>query len=186
MTPLHLEVLCGKCGKWFPDLARALTHWLNALLPEEVQKFLACSGAMTVPGSLPSAVEVIFLSAGDLRVLARHYLGPAHDSWTDILTFPETHQILIAGEVLLQQAHEHNWDPENEWLFLVAHGVLHLIGFSDHHPSLRDTMHRIQYLWVNSFPPTLRSCLQVVRRHLPCPERSCRNEAICENFWLLS
>jgi probable rRNA maturation factor len=100
----------------------------------------------------PWEVSVAFTSDADLQVLHRDYLDD--DSPTDIMTFPfeddgdwagvgETVRggdIAISVDRAAEQAADGNWSTSSELRFLVAHGVLHLLGWDDSTPEKRVAM----------------------------------------------
>jgi probable rRNA maturation factor len=100
----------------------------------------------------PWEVSVAFTSDAELQVLHRDYLDD--DSPTDIMTFPfevdgdwaGMGDIVRGGDIAIsvdraaEQAAEGNWSTPSELKFLVAHGVLHLLGWDDSTPEKRVAM----------------------------------------------
>jgi probable rRNA maturation factor len=100
----------------------------------------------------PWEVSVAFTSDAELQVLHRDYLDD--DSPTDIMTFPfevdgdwaGVGDIVRGGDIAIsvdraaEQAVDGNWSTSSELRFLVAHGVLHLLGWDDATPEKRVAM----------------------------------------------
>lgn len=95
-------------------------------------------------------VCVVFTSDGALRRLHAQFMGL--DSPTDIMTFPyaddddATEPAERGGDVVIsvdrarEQAGDEGWSLEAELRFLVAHGLLHLLGWDDQTPEERQAM----------------------------------------------
>lgn len=81
-------------------------------------------------------LNYIFLSDEELLDINRSYLG--HDFYTDIITFPLHEKgepieadIYISVDRVKDNAREFNTDFEQELMRVIAHGLLHLCGYSD-------------------------------------------------------
>jgi probable rRNA maturation factor len=92
----------------------------------------------------PWEISIVFADDDELRRLHREYLGD--DTPTDIMTFPNESgdgdwfgdesgsvggDIAISVDRAREQCADEGWDACRELLFLVAHGVLHLLGWDD-------------------------------------------------------
>ena len=92
-----------------------------------------------------ATVSVVFINDSAMRKMNKQFLN--HDYVTDIITFP-LDEDLVDGELYIsvdtaaRQALEYGVSTHNEILRLVVHGVLHLIGFDDATPALREEMHK--------------------------------------------
>lgn len=103
--------------------------------PEQVKRWLA-----TIIESENKSLEhlnIIFCSDDYLYRINVDYLG--HDTLTDIITFPyQTDPIegdlFISVDRLKDNAQTYQTPFHRELLRVMAHGVLHLIGFSDKSP----------------------------------------------------
>jgi len=77
----------------------------------------------------------IFCSDNYLYELNQKYLK--HNSFTDIITFDYSAKKVISGEVYIsidrirENAVKFNEEFKNELLRVMAHGVLHLLGYKD-------------------------------------------------------
>jgi probable rRNA maturation factor len=86
-----------------------------------------------------STLTVVFVNAARMQDLNREYLG--RDYATDVLSFaypgetaggfPFLGEIVIAPEVAARQARRWRTSPDREMRRLLAHGLLHLLGY-DH------------------------------------------------------
>ncbi|MEM6262089.1 MAG: rRNA maturation RNase YbeY [Bacteroidota bacterium] len=94
-------------------------------------------------------VNYIFCSDPYLLKLNQEYLQ--HNYFTDILTFPSSPtqsnglaaDIYISIDRVKDNASTHNTSFDDELHRVMSHGLLHLIGFSDHEPGEKEQM-RIQ------------------------------------------
>jgi len=118
-------------------------HWDDGRLTSEQTKRLtqvieAVNKYMSTGDS--AEVSVSFMDADEIRELNRDYRGK--DAATDVLSFPVNDvlkmgpgrplgDIAICMDVARRQAREYGHSLERELAFLVAHGMLHLLGF-DH------------------------------------------------------
>ncbi len=92
-----------------------------------------------------ATVSVVFIDDPAMRRMNKKFLQ--HDYVTDIITFPMVEnevdgELYISVDTARRQAAEYGVSFQMEVLRLVVHGVLHLIGFDDATPKLRERMHR--------------------------------------------
>ncbi|TAI47561.1 rRNA maturation RNase YbeY [Flagellimonas allohymeniacidonis] len=80
-------------------------------------------------------VSYIFKDDDGLLRINQSYLN--HDWYTDIITFDYVQGRVISGDIFIstervnENAKEYQVDFEEELLRVMAHGLLHLMGFSD-------------------------------------------------------
>lgn len=83
--------------------------------------------------------DIIYVFCDDdyLIEINRKFLN--HDTYTDIITFPESNnkkiisgQILISIPRVIENAKERGLNFEDEFDRVLIHGVLHLMGYEDH------------------------------------------------------
>lgn len=115
----------------------------KALIAEAAR--LALSAAR---GELDS-VEITLVDDGKIRDLNRRFLG--RDNTTDVIAFEaEAGPEGVAGEVIIgadtarRQAVEAGHSVQAELCLLVAHGLLHVLGYEDEDPGSRAEMNRLQ------------------------------------------
>ncbi|WP_297760202.1 rRNA maturation RNase YbeY [uncultured Muriicola sp.] len=97
------------------------TDWLKSLIISEDK----------IPGNL------CFVLTTDDQVLEinKKYLG--HTDFTDVITFDYTKGSEIHGDILIsmdrikENAKKYKVKPEDELRRVMAHGVLHLVGYTD-------------------------------------------------------
>ena len=106
-----------------------------------------------VPDACATEVSVSFVSDDEIRGLNRDYRGK--DAVTDVLSFPVGDEFLMGPErplgdivicidVARRQAEEYGHSLERELAFLVAHGMLHLLGFDHETPEDEAAMRATQ------------------------------------------
>ncbi|MEX0362909.1 MAG: rRNA maturation RNase YbeY [Allomuricauda sp.] len=80
-------------------------------------------------------IDYVFCSDKYLLELNREYLN--HDTFTDIITFDYTDANLISGDIfvsidrVIENANKFEVAFENELRRVMAHGLLHLMGYKD-------------------------------------------------------
>jgi len=92
-------------------------------------------------------LHVILCSDEELLLLNKQYLN--HDTLTDIITFPYHEpgqpvdgELYISIERVRENAGSLQVDLQDELDRVIAHGMLHLIGFDDHSPEQQEEMRR--------------------------------------------
>ena len=76
-----------------------------------------------------------FCTDSELLKINQEFLQ--HDTLTDIITFDYSHRDLLEGEIFIshervtENANQFKEEFNHEFLRVLAHGVLHLIGFQD-------------------------------------------------------
>ncbi len=121
---------------------------LRGLIRRAVLATLAAEGV-----SGPVRVEVALTDDETIRRLKARYLGI--DEATDVLSFPagewpgrsgnrfrDLGQVVIARPFVERQAEAQGRPFEKELVFLVVHGVLHLLGYRDDDPAGLEEMRR--------------------------------------------
>ena len=100
-------------GRGRPVRVTGLAGWLKRVAPARAR----------------GVVTIAFVSDAHMRRLNRRYRRK--DYATDVLSFPETRDIVIAKGVARRQAREHGHSESVELRVLSLHGLLHLLGY-DH------------------------------------------------------
>ena len=89
-------------------------------------------------------LNIIFCSDKYLLEMNKKHLS--HDYLTDIITFDYTEDNIISGDLFIsiervqENAMQFNVDYNNELKRVVIHGILHLVGYSDHTDSEKKIM----------------------------------------------
>jgi probable rRNA maturation factor len=81
------------------------------------------------------SVSVAFV--GDKAMREANSVYRSLDKPTDVLSFPKLNEILIDYAQIRRQARELKKKTEDELIFILVHGLLHLIGRRDHTEKLR-------------------------------------------------
>ena len=98
-----------------------VSSWLNKIATQE--------------GCAIRRINYIFCSDTYLLEVNKQYLN--HDYYTDIITFDLSEDDTITSDIYISidrvkdNAQTHEVSSENELLRVLAHGLLHLIGFND-------------------------------------------------------
>jgi len=81
--------------------------------------------------------ELAFVFCSDEKILEVNQNFLQHDYYTDIITFDYCEGEIVSGDIFIsvervqENAVSHRVDYNTELLRVLAHGVLHLIGFQD-------------------------------------------------------
>jgi probable rRNA maturation factor len=100
-------------------------------------------------GTLPDTVSVAIVDDDRIREINRSFRGT--DATTDVIAFEaEDEPDRVAGEVIVsadtarRQAEEYGHSLQRELCLLVAHGVLHVLGYEDYDADARERMMALQ------------------------------------------
>lgn len=110
------------------------TEWLTAIITKEKK----------VTGN----ISYVFCSDEHLLTINKEYLN--HDYYTDIITFDYTDNGIVSGDIFISldrikdHAKEYKVTFENELYRVIAHGVLHLIGYNDKTDEDQDLMTKME------------------------------------------
>jgi rRNA maturation RNase YbeY len=100
---------------------RDLKNWIGKVLELE--------------GSAPGDINIILTSDKNLRDINVKYLS--RDYYTDIITFDYSGEDYISGDLYIsidrvrENAKTYKEDEQRELWRVIAHGVLHLLGYGD-------------------------------------------------------
>ena len=89
-------------------------------------------------------LNYLFVNDEEILVANRQFVG--HDYYTDIITFDYSRADRIAGDILISletvasNAEKFKCSFEREFLRVIIHGVLHLVGINDKGPGEREIM----------------------------------------------
>ncbi len=68
---------------------------------------------------------------GDSKMTELNYIYRGYNRPTDVLSFTELNEIIIDLQAIKRQARELKKSWESELIFILVHGLLHLIGYDD-------------------------------------------------------
>jgi probable rRNA maturation factor len=111
---------------------RKISNWIKAICSKEHRE----AGAITY----------VFCSDEYLRSLNQDFLR--HNTYTDILSFDLSEGQQVAGEIYIsidrirENAVNFNESFENELRRVMAHGILHFLGYKDKSPTQKAQMRR--------------------------------------------
>lgn len=101
--------------------------------------------------------ELAFVFCSDDKILEINRNFLQHDYYTDIITFDYCEGETISGDVFIsvervkENATSHKAEYKEELLRVIAHGVLHLIGFQDKTPKNKIEMTKNEDLCISLF-----------------------------------
>lgn len=117
-------------------------------------------------GISKAQITVAIVDDPCIHELNRRFLN--HDEPTDVLSFALDQrpgfvegEIVASADTAASRAVEFDWPPEDELLLYVVHGTLHLAGYDDKTPELRDEMRRRERHYLGEFglvPPYDDGC----------------------------
>lgn len=151
MEPDRIGVACegavdAACADRLVDQARSLLGLLRA-------------GEELAPG--PVELSLVLCDDAFIRPLNARWRG--RDAATDVLSFPldegdNLGDVVLSQETAARRVKPGQWGLEEELLFLLIHGLLHLLGHDHEDPDERAAMESAeQELWTGlGRPGTLR------------------------------
>ncbi len=101
--------------------------------------------------------ELAFVFCSDEKILEVNQNFLQHDYYTDIITFDYCEGEIVSGDIFIsvervaENATSHNVEYNAELLRVLAHGVLHLIGFQDKSPKNKKEMTENEDLCMSLF-----------------------------------
>jgi rRNA maturation RNase YbeY len=99
-------------------------------------------------------ISIVFMTDDSLLDMNRHYL--AHDYYTDIITFDYTADFggKISGDLFISldrvrdNATQNQVSEEGEIFRVIAHGVLHLLGYQDKTENQKKEMRALEDFFI--------------------------------------
>ena len=113
---------------------RSVKAWLNEILKSE--------------NKLAGQISIIFTTDKYLLEINKKYLDK--DYYTDIITFDYSKGKHISGDLFIsierirENAKEYGTETKKELLRVMAHGMLHLIGYGDSTEDEKNHMRRLE------------------------------------------
>lgn len=101
--------------------------------------------------------ELAFIFCSDEKILEVNQNFLQHDYYTDIITFDYCEGEIVSGDIFIsvervkENATSHNAEYNTELIRVLAHGVLHLIGFQDKSPKKKKEMTQNEDLCISLF-----------------------------------
>ena len=101
--------------------------------------------------------EIAFVFCDDEKILEVNRNFLQHDYYTDIITFDYCEDDIVSGDIyisverVLENAFIHKVEYNAELLRVLAHGVLHLIGFQDKEENFKMEMTKNEDLCIALF-----------------------------------
>jgi len=124
-----------------PENKRKISHWLKQVAAKE--------------GKKTGHLHYIFVSDEIILDINKEFLQ--HDDYTDIVTFDNTVDDTISGEMYISidsvqsNAKHYLVDFRNEILRVMVHGLLHLCGYKDTTSGEQKKMRAVEDKYLNEF-----------------------------------
>ena len=100
-------------------------------------------------------ISIIFCTDEYLLIINQTYLN--HDYFTDIITFNYNINNIISGDIFISSdtvkinASEFNTTEQEEFLRVIIHGILHLLGFDDQTENEKQEMRKQENIALEIF-----------------------------------
>jgi rRNA maturation RNase YbeY len=101
--------------------------------------------------------EINYIFTSDSKILEINLQFLNHNYFTDIITFPYSEgkilsaDIYISVETVASNAREYKNSFNDELNRVIAHGVLHLVGFNDKTVKQKKQMRSVESFWLVRF-----------------------------------
>ncbi len=121
---------------------RAVRRWIKDTVKQE--------------GRQQRNINIITTGDPELTQINIEYLDRSYR--TDVISFLYEEEKGIEGEVyisidtVIENARKFKTTPELEWLRVVIHGVLHLLGYEDQNPDQKERMRSREDHYLERFP----------------------------------
>lgn len=115
---------------WIDSTSQIIIHQLWGKLPTRRKHQLVKKGRQ--------GLTIVFIPKTQMRRI--NFTFRNEKQATDVLSFESPiglGELLFSWKVISQQARDHNLLPREEWVYLLIHGLLHLLGY-DHERSERE------------------------------------------------
>lgn len=118
-------------------------------------------------------VSLLLVNNDQIRELNRRYLKRNYP--TDVLSFPQNEgpdcninnrflgDVVLSTEQILLQTPENGERVEDEFALCLIHGILHLLGYSDHPSDFREIMRLREEKFLKTWKETEHSPLIILR-----------------------
>ena len=101
-------------------------------------------------------ISIAIMNDSEIRELNSKHLS--HDYATDVISFDLSRQddflegeIIASVETADREAIEHGWKGDDELLFYIIHGMLHIVGLSDKKPKEIKVMRKAEEHYLAQF-----------------------------------
>ena len=108
-------------------------------------------------------ISLIFINDEELKKMKHEFLN--QDLYTDVIAFNLNDkeedldgEIYLSFNRILDNAKLYNTNLETELKRVIAHGVLHLIGYEDHIKSKKEEMTKLEDLFIKLFNHIKLTC----------------------------
>ncbi len=93
-----------------------------------------------------ASLSLVFLEPDEIREFNRRFRDT--DAETDVMAFPGEGDylgdVMVCPSVVEENAKELGVSFDEELAFVIVHGILHLLGYTDHTPEEKEEMFKLQ------------------------------------------
>lgn len=101
------------------------------------------------------SISIIFCSDDYLLSINQKFLN--HDYFTDVITFNYSSRVVVSGDIfistdtVLTNSQLFKVNLHDEYLRVIGHGILHLLGFNDTTDQESREMRAMEDFWMDNF-----------------------------------
>lgn len=113
----------------------SMSSWADNLADQRIEQAVRAAAALR--GFEAGEIGVRLTDNASIHEINARHLS--HDYPTDVISFPYNDsdgqlegELVASVETAVENAADVGWDPSNELLLYVIHGVLHIAGMDDH------------------------------------------------------
>ena len=124
---------------------------------------LFCKEILHHKGYSDYLISLIFIHEEELKEMKHKFFK--QDFYTDVIAFNLNNkeedldgEIYLSFNIIKDNAKSYNTDLENEMKRVVAHGMLHLMGYEDHTKSKEEEMTKLEDLFIKLFKDIQLTC----------------------------
>ena len=126
----------GKRRKSFSGIMIEIIEASRFTLDNSIKYTEWLENVISTEGFVPGEIYISFVTDEKLLKMNQEYLN--HDFYTDIITFDYTNEKELNGEIFISfervkdNAKAYKVAEDNEFMRVMVHGILHLMGYGDH------------------------------------------------------
>ncbi len=132
---------------FYDDIGFRLRGWRNAVkvLKEVIRK----------ENKIPGDLNFIITGDENIKIINSEFLK--HNYFTDVIAFDYGFENIVSGEIYIsfdtvkRNAINYNVSLREEIFRVMVHGLLHLCGYNDDNAEGKESMRKIEDIWISEF-----------------------------------